>query len=154
MNGNASAEDTDYVSQAAAYRSAFVSGKCGDSRCQKLVHPRRISAGVFLPWLFFLQSCGQILKIPANYGKLIVPNQFHIQWAFSLGILYPFLANTENLIKMQIPAVLVCSYAPVLKWFGDYRGLRFLCGYFGSRTFYFCSMWAKREGRNCTWLNW
>ena len=25
----------------------------------------------------------------------------------------------------------------VLNWFGDYRSLRFLCGYFGSRTFYF-----------------
>ena len=25
----------------------------------------------------------------------------------------------------------------VLNWFGDYRSLRFLCGYFGWRTFYF-----------------
>ena len=31
----------------------------------------------------------------------------------------------------------VCLIALILNWFGDYRGLRFLCGYFGSRTFYF-----------------
>ena len=55
---------------------------------------------------------------------------------------------------MQIPAVLVCSYAPVLKWFGDYRGLRFLCGYFGSRTFYFLSPLVEggRTGLNMTEL--
>ena len=33
-------------------------------------------------------------------------------------------------------AILVCSNALILNWFGDYRSLRFLCGYFGSRTFY------------------
>ena len=71
---------------------------------------------------------------------MIVPNQFNIvqgHFLLFIGIVYPFYANTVNLIKMQIPSVLVCSNALILNWFGDYRSLRFLCGYFGSRTFYF-----------------
>ena len=39
--------------------------------------------------------------------------------------------------------VLVFNYARILNWFGDYRSLRFLCGYFGSRTFYFIGDWDE-----------
>ena len=42
-----------------------------------------------------------------------------------------------NLIKMQILILWVISVCFLRSWFGDYRSLRFLCGYFGSRTFYF-----------------
>jgi len=78
-----------------------------------------------------------------------MPNQFNMLGAFYfftlMGILYPFYANTVDLIKMQIPSVLVCSNALILNWFGDYRGLRFLCGYFGSRTFYFVRIFLQQE---------
>ena len=78
---------------------------------------------------------------------MIMPNQFNIKRGIFvfIGILYPF-ANTVNLIKNANSAVLVCSNALILNWFGDYRSLRFLCGYFGSRTFYF----YRQKGRE-TW---
>ena len=54
---------------------------------------------------------------------------------FLWGGVCPF-ANTMDLIKIQIPSVLVRSNALILNWFGDYRSLHFLCSYFGSRIFY------------------
>ena len=42
-----------------------------------------------------------------------------------------------NLIKMQIPTGYSVDLFLLFSWFGDYRSLRFLCVYFGRRTFYF-----------------
>ena len=53
-----------------------------------------------------------------------------------MGILYPFCQYRE-FDKNADSAILVSSNARILNWFGDYRSLRFLCDYFGSRTFYF-----------------
>ena len=40
-----------------------------------------------------------------------------------------------SLIKMQIPTGYSVDMFLLFSWFGDYRGLRFLCVYFGRRTF-------------------
>ena len=45
--------------------------------------------------------------------------------------------NGLNLIKMQVPFLFMWGNSFVADWFGDYRGLRCLCGCFGGRTFLF-----------------
>ena len=67
-----------------------------------------------------------------------MPNQPNI--AEGIFLLYrdsiPFCTHRMNLIKMQILILWVIGICFLRSWFGDYRSLRFLCGYFGSRTFY------------------
>ena len=68
---------------------------------------------------------------------LFMPNQLNnAEGIFFVGILYLF-THRMNLIKMQILILWVKSICFLWSWFGDYRSLRFLCGYFDSRTFYF-----------------
>ncbi len=77
--------------------------------------------------------------------KLIVPNQFNNRQCAPLtkGYYTIFAYMSMNLIKKQIPAIYVRECI-ILNWFGDYRSLRFLCGYFGSRIFYFGGCTMKR----------
>ncbi len=49
-----------------------------------------------------------------------------------------------NLIKMQIPTGYSVDLFLLFSWFGDYRSLRFLCVYFGRRTFYFVEGFMKK----------
>ena len=49
----------------------------------------------------------------------------------------PFLRSYYEFDKNANSISMNAEVLYVLKWFGDYRSLRFLCGYFGSRTFCF-----------------
>ena len=64
----------------------------------------------------------------------------------------PFCTHRMNLIKMQILILWVISICFLRSWFGDYRSLRFLCDYFGSRTFYFIERDDYEKTRN--WHIW
>ena len=45
---------------------------------------------------------------------------------------------------MQIPTGHSVDLFLLFSWFGDYRSLRFLCVYFGRRTFYFVEVYMKK----------
>ena len=84
--------------------------------------------------LYFKNDCGKL-----DNAKLIEYNDKSI---ISKGIVFPFgvlllylfreFDKNANSVDMDTAVMLV-----ILNQFGDYRSLRFLCGYFGSRTFYF-----------------
>ena len=59
-----------------------------------------------------------------------------------------------NLIKMQIPAGYSVDLFLLFSWFGDYRSLRFLCVYFGRRTFYFKKQGEFKNGTNQMFRVW
>ena len=68
-----------------------------------------------------------------------MPNQFNTMEKeyFCLRDIIPFLRSYYEFDKNANSISMNAEMLFVLNWFGDYRSLRFLCGYFGSRTFYF-----------------
>ena len=67
-----------------------------------------------------------------------MPNQFNtMERVFRLRDIIPFLRLYCEFDKNANSISMNAEMLFVLNWFGDYRSLRFLCGYFGSRTFYF-----------------
>ena len=48
---------------------------------------------------------------------------------------------------MQIPTGHSVDLFLLFSWFGDYRSLRFLCVYFGRRTFYFIKILEVKAWR-------
>jgi len=73
-----------------------------------------------------------------NCGKLGVPNQLNTmnKEYFCPRDNIPFLRSYYEFDKNANSISMNAEMLFVLNWFGDYRSLRFLCGYFGSRTFY------------------
>ena len=61
------------------------------------------------------------MKIPWGYYALL-GHTLHERTEFD---------KNANSVSVRVRK-LICA-----DWFGDYRSLRFLCGCFGSRTFYF-----------------
>ena len=75
-----------------------------------------------------------------------MPNQLnttHKEY-FCLRDIIPFLCSYYEFDKNANSISMNAEMLFVLNWFGDYRSLRFLCGYFGSRTFYF----YRQKGEN------
>ena len=58
-----------------------------------------------------------------------------------------------NLIKMQIPTGYSVDLFLLFSWFGDYRSLRFLCVYFGRRTFLFTRCFYEKTETFYIYLN-
>ncbi len=64
-----------------------------------------------------------------NRGNLFIFIGIVMLFAYTNICEFDKNANSINVLVYLLPFI--------LNWFGDYRSLRFLCGYFGSRTFYF-----------------
>ena len=100
---------------------------------------REIGGVVFL--------CSKVLILSYLCVKLIVPNQLNINvgavYLFK-GIIALFFSVFVNEFDKNANSISMnAEMLFVLNWFGDYRSLRFLCGYFGSRTFCFLEVNRK-----------
>lgn len=89
------------------------------------------------------EKCQFLLIKAEKCDKLIMPNQlntmdkeYFLPWGY-----YTLFAFILGFDKNADPISMNAEMLVVLNWFGDYRGLRFLCDCFGSRTFLFSGAW-------------
>ena len=71
-------------------------------------------------------------------GIIFMPNQLNnAKSVISLWEYYVFLCLLNEFDKNANSVSVGTRDSFPQSWFGDYRSLRFMCGYFGSRTFLF-----------------
>ena len=68
---------------------------------------------------------------------------------FCLRDIIPFLCSYCEFDKNANSISMNAEMLFVLNWFGDYRSLHFMCGCFGSRTFYIKKRGNEYEKDNC-----